>query len=153
RSATEMKPELLSGYKLATLIGRGTHGEVWKGVSADGSERAIKIVYGRDTRSEAGMTARSKGKGPPSNGEPADEDAALPAEHPVLERVRAIDHPHLIHIDQIENKDGQWVVVMELAQMSLADAFKEHRGRHQAGIPRDDLLEYLAEAAEALDIL
>src|ERR671936_2908892 len=42
---------------------------------------------------------------------------------------------------------------MELADCNLWDRFRECRERGLPGIPRDELLRYMEEAAEALDLM
>ena len=42
---------------------------------------------------------------------------------------------------------------MELAERNLWDRFKECRTQGLPGIPRDELLNYMDEAAEALDLM
>src|SRR5207244_1390238 len=51
----------------------------------------------------------------------------------------------------IEVVSGELVIVMELADRSLHDCFVENKGFGLCGIPRDTLLRYLRDAAEALD--
>ena len=48
--------------------------------------------------------------------------------------------------------DGQLVIVMELADKNLQDRFADAR-RGLPGIPREELLRYMEEAAEALDLM
>src|SRR5262249_55541579 len=55
--------------------------------------------------------------------------------------------------DRVEIVDGQLVIVMELADRSLQERFDECRAAGEPGIPRDELLGYLLEAAEALDVM
>ena len=45
------------------------------------------------------------------------------------------------------------MIVMELADRNLWDRFEECRKQGLPGIPRDELLRYMAEAAEALDVM
>jgi hypothetical protein len=45
------------------------------------------------------------------------------------------------------------MIVMELADRNLWDRFKECRARGLPGIPRDELLSYMEETAEALDLM
>src|SRR5262249_20938608 len=72
-----------------------------------------------------------------------------------LERIKAIRHPFLLSMERVEVLDGDLLIVMELADKSLHDLLQEcrSRGQGQAGIPRDELLSYLREAAEALDVM
>src|SRR5262249_53307894 len=64
-------------------------------------------------------------------------------------------HPSPIYtsLDRVEIVDGQLVIVMELADRSLQERFDECRAAGEPGIPRDELLGYLLEAAEALDVM
>src|SRR5207244_5419763 len=54
-------------------------------------------------------------------------------------------------LDRIETVDGELVIVMELAERTLHDLFVEDQAAGMIGIPRDDLLRYLRDTAEALD--
>src|SRR5262249_16312977 len=47
--------------------------------------------------------------------------------------------------------EGELVIVMELADRSLHDRFEECQSAGLVGIPRDELLRYIRDAAEALD--
>jgi hypothetical protein len=56
-------------------------------------------------------------------------------------------------LERIEIVDGQLVVVTELADMSLKARFEECRAQGTPGIPRDELLVYMGDAADALDYM
>src|SRR5262249_14355372 len=60
-------------------------------------------------------------------------------------------HPFVLSMDRIEVVGGELVIVMELADKSLHDTFTECQGAGLVGVPRDTLLRYLRDAAEALD--
>ncbi len=70
-----------------------------------------------------------------------------------LARIKEVHHPFLLSLERIEVWNGQLVIVTELADGSLKDRFREYCDQGQAGIPRDELLAYLADAADALDFL
>src|SRR5438874_5883847 len=53
--------------------------------------------------------------------------------------------------ERVEVVGGVLVLVMELADGSLAGRAAECRSRGLPGVPREELLGYLLEAAEALD--
>src|SRR5690606_14667439 len=53
----------------------------------------------------------------------------------------------------IEVVDGRLVIVTELAESSLKDRFDACLLQGLRGIPREELLKYLADAADALDFL
>src|SRR5262249_60146833 len=66
-----------------------------------------------------------------------------------LNRVKEVRHP--FSMDRIEVVEGELVIVMELADRNLHDAFEECLTAGLVGIPRDTLLGYVRDAAEALD--
>src|SRR5207249_6618812 len=72
-------------------------------------------------------------------------------ERGALERVKGVRHPFVLSIEQIQNVSGELLIVTELADKSLHDLFVEHQAAGLVGVPRDDLLRYLRDAAEALD--
>ncbi len=57
----------------------------------------------------------------------------------------------VLSIEQIQNIDGELVIITELADKSLHDLFVEQQAAGMVGIPREDLLRYMRDAAEALD--
>src|SRR4029077_5716344 len=68
-----------------------------------------------------------------------------------LNRVKEVRHPFVLSMDRIEVVKGELVIVMELADRSLHDSYVECQSAGLVGIPRDTLLRYLRDAAEALD--
>ena len=127
--------EPLPGYRLIAPLGMGGFGEVWKCVAPGGLHKAIKFV--------AEDTAESDGAEPTS----------LQQEYDAFERVKAIRHPFLLTIERVELVGGELVMVMELADRSLGHRYEECRAAGEAGIPRTELLSYMVDAAEALDVL
>lgn len=121
--------EPIPGYVLGECIGSGGYGEVWKAVAPGGLIKAIKFVHGCIEDKWAARELRS------------------------LELVKTLNHPFLLNLERIEIVDGQLMIVSEMADMSLKEKYSICRQSGQAGIPRDELIEYLGEAAEALDYL
>ncbi len=133
--SNEELPGPLKGYRLIERLGRGGFGEVWKAEAPGGLLKAVKFVFG-DTDS-------------------IDEDEARPAqqEEKALHRVKTIRHPYILSLERFDKIDGQLIIVMELADKNLWDRFRECRAQQLLGIPREELLGYLDEAAEALDLM
>jgi hypothetical protein len=131
----EELPGSLKGYRLIERLGRGGFGEVWKAEAPGGMHKAVKFVFG-DTDS-------------------IDEDEARPGqqEEKALHRVKSIRHPYILSLERFDKIDGQLIIVMELAERNLWDRFRECRTAKLPGVPRDELLGYLDEAAEALDLM
>lgn len=126
--------EPLPGYVLLQPLGRGGFGEVWKCEAPGGLHKAVKFVPGA-----------CGDDGSPSNQFQQEFDAFL--------HIKTIRHPFLLTLERVEQLDGDLVMVMELADHQMRDRFEECRREGLPGIPRDELLGYFGEAAEALDVL
>ncbi|QEG34452.1 protein kinase domain-containing protein [Bythopirellula goksoeyrii] len=121
--------ELPVGYTVVDRLGAGGYGEVWKATAPGGVEKAIKIVFGH---CDEGMAER---------------------ELKSLERIRSVRHPFVLSIERYEIVNNRLVIVTELADMSLSDCFQNYLNDGHSGIPRDQLIAYMWDAAEALDCL
>ena len=121
--------EPIPGYTLISRLGTGGYGEVWKTTAPGGLDKAIKFVYGAIEASQA--------------------DQELKA----LSRIKQVRHPFLLSLERYEVVHDQLVIVIELAEKSLIDRFKECREDGAPGVPRDELLVYMSDAADALDYM
>jgi serine/threonine protein kinase len=126
--------EPIPGYRLIEHIGSGGFAEVWKCEAPGGLLKAIKFVQG---------DARALHLG----------SAPIEEELRAIERVKAIRHPFLLSMERVECLGGELVIVLELADKSLQDLLTEYQQQGKPGIPREELLGYLREAAEALDVM
>lgn len=121
--------EPIPGYVLRERIGAGGYGEVWKADAPGGLAKAIKLVYGY-----------------------ADGDRAS-REMKAMSLIKSLRHPFLLSLERIEIIDGQLVIVTELADCSLKDRFELRRSEGLRGIPRPELLQFMRDAADALDYM
>ncbi|MEX0978370.1 MAG: serine/threonine-protein kinase, partial [Pirellulales bacterium] len=121
--------EPIPGYVVEERIGVGGYGEVWRARAPGGLTKAIKFVYGYF------------------------DDARAARELKALDRIKQVRHPFLLSLERFEIVDGQLIVVTELADMSLKDRYEQARESGLEGIPRDELLGYLRDAADALDYM
>jgi hypothetical protein len=128
----EPNAEPIPGYRLIEPLGSGGFGEAWKCEAPGGLFKAIKFVYGNlNSLDVDGVRAEQELKS--------------------LNRVKEVRHPFVLSMDRIEVVGGELVIVMELADRSLHDAYEECISAGLVGIPRDTLLRYIRDAAEGLD--
>jgi eukaryotic-like serine/threonine-protein kinase len=130
----EPNAEPIPGYRLIEPLGSGGFGEVWKCEAPGGLTKAIKIVYGNLNSLDV-------------------ECVRAEQEMKSLNRIKEVRHPFVCSLDRIEVVDGELCIVMELAERTLHDLFVECQAAGMIGIPRDNLLCYLRDAAEALDYM
>src|SRR5947209_2625931 len=143
RPGDDVAPE----HKLERYLGRGSLGEVWKAVGPGGVELAVKIIN-------------------LSGGQGLREFRAV--RH--LQRLR---HPNLVPLFGFwlkddrgylmpEGNDGvtriagaaaEMVIAMGLGEKSLFDRLKECKRAGIKGVPMVELLDYIEDAARAIDYL
>ena len=131
----ELGGEPIPGYRLIERLGGGGFGEVWKLEAPGGILKAIKFVYG-DIRatSEEGQRAGQELK--------------------ALNRVKTVRHPYVLSLERYDIIEGQLMIIMELADKNLWDRYRECRAQGSPqGIPREELMRYMEETAEALDLM
>jgi serine/threonine protein kinase len=129
QTADGVLPAEIVGYRLEHRLGVGGFGEVWRGIGPGGFAKAIKILYGSVSGTQAETELKS------------------------LHRIRELRHPFLLNVERVEVSDGRLVIVTELADRSLDARFREATDSGLKGIPRDELLGYLRDAADALDFM
>ena len=128
-SAMQSSRDVFPGYQLTDRLGSGGYAEVWRARAPGGIEKAIKIVYGHY------------------------DDQLAAQEMKALERIKDVRHPFVLSLERFEIVDGRLAILTELADMSLEQRAQHCRAQGLTGIPRDELLRYMADTAEALDFL
>jgi eukaryotic-like serine/threonine-protein kinase len=130
----EADAEPIPGFRLIAPLGSGGFGEVWKCVGPNETFKAIKFLY----------TALNNGDG---------EAARVEKQLKSLNRLREVRHPLLMLIERIEVVGSEIALVTELGERNLNDVLVDCQSRGQSGIPRDEVVRYLLDAADGLDHL
>src|SRR5215471_6350265 len=117
------------GYQLIERIGSGGYAEVWRARAPGGIDKAVKIVYGYCG------------------------DQLATQEMKAMERIKDVRHPFVLSLERFEIVDGRLAILTELADMSLEQRAQQCRAQGLPGIPRNELLGFMADTAEALDFL
>jgi serine/threonine protein kinase len=125
--------EPIPGYRLLQPLGHGGFGEVWKCEAPGGLLKAIKFVQGGFNLLDPNSSAKEELR--------------------AIQRVKSIRHPFILAMERFEVLKTGLVIVMELADKSLADVLEDQKAVGSPGIERQTLLRYLREAAEVLDMM
>lgn len=157
-----------TGYRLLSVLGRGGFGEVWKATAPGGAEVAVKVIRlgGREGRKEFKALQLVKKVRHPNlvptiafwlldaDGHVIDEDLLkqddwLKAAEPGAALHETMVAPAASSLFQPK----QLIVVMGLGDKTLNDRLEECQQQGLPGIPEDELLSYMEDAARAIDFL
>jgi hypothetical protein len=121
--------EPIPGYRLEKQLGTSGYGEVWQVTAPGKLVKAMKIIFG-DTA-----------------------DTCAAHELRALNRTKEVRHPFLLSLGRVEIVDNQLFIVTELADERPMNRFEACRRSAPPGIPREDLLPSLRDAADAQDYM
>jgi serine/threonine protein kinase len=116
------------GYRLRQVLGRGGFAEVWEAETPGGGTIALKFM-------------------------PCNDSLAAAKEIRSIQAVRQLEHPNLIHIEQVWCHLGYIIIAMELADGSLLDLLDAYRAEFGSAIVGEQICLYLSQAAEGIDFL
>jgi serine/threonine protein kinase len=119
---------LWDGYRLRHPLGRGSFGQVWEADDDCGGRLALKFVA-------------------------CGGDLAAAREVKNILAIQALSHPGLVRVGRVWSDRGYVVLTMDLADGSLADLAAVAQADFGAPLPANVLLDFLAQAAAALDFL
>lgn len=159
--------EAVPGFRLERFLGQGAIGEVWHATGPGGTEAAIKIVdlsgsgaHGlKEVRAMQLVKRIHHPNLTPIVGLWAkrddgtllgEEDTALWASQEIARHGAA---KTIVAPPQPAPQATELIIAMGLGQKSLAERLEECRAEGLPGIPADELLGYLRDAARAIDFL
>jgi serine/threonine protein kinase len=116
------------GYRLRQLLGRGGFAEVWEAETPSGGTLALKFMAANDTLAAA-KEIRS------------------------IQAIRQLEHPNLIHIEQVWCHLGYIIIAMELADGSLLDLLDAYLTEFHTPVVGEQVCMYLSQAADGIDFL
>jgi WD40 repeat protein len=154
--------EPIRGYRLEKFLGKGQFGEVWRTTAPGGTSAALKFIDlgGKQGIKEFRGVQRVK-EIRHANLMPITALWMLDGEGNVLGD-KLLDTFDLeqksvqatLDAGQVQEVRPEWLVVaMLLGRKNLADRLEECRAAGQNGIPVDELLRYMEEAAKGIDYL
>ncbi|MGL4512192.1 MAG: WD40 repeat domain-containing serine/threonine protein kinase [Lacipirellulaceae bacterium] len=154
--------EPVRGYRVEALLGRGQYGEVWRATTPGGSRIALKFLdmTGRGWRELRAVRRVQQIRHAhlmpivalwllDDRGEPLD-DAAIEGALGGSRSTAATVTPEELARSRAPAK---LIIATPLGDCTLRDRLVRSEGDGEPGIPRDELLRYMEEAAKGLDHL
>ena len=123
---TGMEP--FPGFRLGRLLGHGGFGQVWEATGSNGTVVAMKFLSAQNSQDPQ-------------------------AEIRLLQAIRNLNHPNLIHVYQVWCHLGYIVIAMEVAEGNLAQFSEMYRREAEDYLPSEHVCLLLSQVAAALDFL
>jgi serine/threonine protein kinase len=120
-----MRP--LPEYELIRKLGSGGFGEVWQAEGPGGFHVALKFIRLNEPASKPELRS--------------------------IEVMKDIRHPNLLSLFGAWQSEGLLIVAMELGVQTLVQRLQDALHQGHTGIPSEQLLEYMRDAAKGLDYL
>lgn len=128
--ALEVGLQLIPGYRLTQPLGAGGFGQVWEAARDGGSRVALKFINCR-----------------------SHSPSIIASEVRILRALTDLHHPHIMPLQGVHACSQYLVLIMELADGSVADLHQAYKRNSGGNVPPDHALELLEQAASALDFL
>jgi serine/threonine protein kinase len=158
--------ECVPGYRLAKFLGRGGFGEVWRAVGPGRTEVALKLIAldRKQGMKEFRSLRLVKRIHHPNlvpilafwlidaNGTPLDDESIDLLGSNLLDTSRQIA-PGSATMQFNVARAEQLIIAMGLGEKNLLDVLKEYQAKGLAGIPLDELLDFMEGSARAIDFL
>ncbi len=152
----------ISGYELVRFIGAGAYGEVWEALAPGGTRVALKFISLQSAGGSVELKSANAVKLirhanliPTTAIWVLDREGRALDDH-ALETIKEdFSSNKTVTVDELEFKRSlaYLVIAMALADDSLENKLEYYRQQGASGIPLDELLEYMRQAAKGLDFL
>jgi len=159
--------ECVPGYRLAKFLGRGGFGEVWRAVGPGGTEVALKLIAldRKQGMKEFRSLRLVKRIHHPNlvpilafwlidaNGTPLDDESIDLLGSNLIDSSRQANAAGTATMQFNVARAEQLIIAMGLGEKNLLDVLKEYQAKGLAGIPLDELLDFMEGSARAIDFL
>ena len=172
RHPYQLGDEPVPGYRLVKFLGRGGFGEVWKADAPGGATVALKVIVnlsGAEGRKELRALSIVKriqhahlvpvtavwlkdGEGKILDDNFASEEERI-LNNPARDVSDSNSETMIVPPSNTESRSAELLIAMGLGHKSLFDRLQECRRDGLEGIPPAELLDYMEQAARAIDYL